>query len=364
MTGDLRERARVPRPDLGAAADERDRRPRSSSRSSRSGRRSSASALAGDRLGVARLGGLRRDHGRDRRSPSRRAADVPRPARARPAARRMTAVLLALASAAAFGGDDGRDPARRSRDGGGARRGSLATLTVAFARHARRVARAARLHGRVEVLPRRPARAGLLAAPLHALDPARSAPRGRRSTVGTAPLFALAIAFTLPRRAGRGAARRSAALAIVAGGIAARGRARPARATCARAGLAVRARRGGALRGPRQHRPRAARARQPGDGRGGDDARRACSSALAWRAALPTAARARAASRRPGCCSGSRTCACSRRTSTGRVSVVSPLVATESLWGVGLAALVFRAAEGVGRAARARSRRDRGRAAC
>jgi bacterial/archaeal transporter family protein len=33
----------------------------------------------------------------------------------------------------------------------------------------------------------------------------------------------------------------------------------------------------------------------------------------------------------------------------GRVSVVSPLVATESLWGVGLAALYFRGTEGVGR---------------
>ena len=33
----------------------------------------------------------------------------------------------------------------------------------------------------------------------------------------------------------------------------------------------------------------------------------------------------------------------------GRVSVVSPLVATESLWGVGLSALLFRATEGVGR---------------
>jgi drug/metabolite transporter (DMT)-like permease len=32
----------------------------------------------------------------------------------------------------------------------------------------------------------------------------------------------------------------------------------------------------------------------------------------------------------------------------GRVSVVSPLVATESLWGVGLAALVFARSEGVG----------------
>jgi drug/metabolite transporter (DMT)-like permease len=33
----------------------------------------------------------------------------------------------------------------------------------------------------------------------------------------------------------------------------------------------------------------------------------------------------------------------------GRVTVVSPLVATESLWGVGLSALVFRRTEGVGR---------------
>src|SRR5207245_11697470 len=33
----------------------------------------------------------------------------------------------------------------------------------------------------------------------------------------------------------------------------------------------------------------------------------------------------------------------------GRVSVVSPLVATESLWGVGLSALLIRHTEGVGR---------------
>jgi drug/metabolite transporter (DMT)-like permease len=33
----------------------------------------------------------------------------------------------------------------------------------------------------------------------------------------------------------------------------------------------------------------------------------------------------------------------------GRVTVVSPLVATESLWGVGLSALVFRRTEGVGK---------------
>ena len=33
----------------------------------------------------------------------------------------------------------------------------------------------------------------------------------------------------------------------------------------------------------------------------------------------------------------------------GRVTVVSPLVATESLWGVAASALAFRQAEGVGR---------------
>jgi uncharacterized membrane protein len=33
----------------------------------------------------------------------------------------------------------------------------------------------------------------------------------------------------------------------------------------------------------------------------------------------------------------------------GRVSVVSPLVATESLWGVGLSALALHATEGIGR---------------
>ncbi len=33
----------------------------------------------------------------------------------------------------------------------------------------------------------------------------------------------------------------------------------------------------------------------------------------------------------------------------GRVSVVSPLVATESLWGVGLSALLIRQTEGMGR---------------
>jgi uncharacterized membrane protein len=33
----------------------------------------------------------------------------------------------------------------------------------------------------------------------------------------------------------------------------------------------------------------------------------------------------------------------------GRVSVVSPLVATESLWGVGLSALLIRHTEGMGK---------------
>ncbi len=43
----------------------------------------------------------------------------------------------------------------------------------------------------------------------------------------------------------------------------------------------------------------------------------------------------------------------------GRVSIVSPLIATESLWGVGIAALVFPHTEAVGRRLVARRRRDR-----
>ncbi len=43
----------------------------------------------------------------------------------------------------------------------------------------------------------------------------------------------------------------------------------------------------------------------------------------------------------------------------GRVSVVSPLVATESLWGIGLSAIVFRRTEGLGRRVVARCDRDR-----
>ena len=39
----------------------------------------------------------------------------------------------------------------------------------------------------------------------------------------------------------------------------------------------------------------------------------------------------------------------------GRLSVVAPLVATESLWGVGLSALFLRHVEGVGRRLVARS---------
>src|SRR6185437_11967176 len=96
----VRERARVPRPDVGAAAHERD--PHRA--------RLHARARVGRALRVharrrpprpARLGRLRRDHGRDRARRARRGSDA-RAAPPPPEAR-VTVVLLALSSAATFG---------------------------------------------------------------------------------------------------------------------------------------------------------------------------------------------------------------------------------------------------------------------
>ena len=85
--------------------------------------------------------------------------------------------------------------------------------------------------------------------------------------------------------------------------------------------------------------------------------------ALALGAAAADAARASGCSPRPGVLFGFSYLCLFEAYFRGRVSVVSPLVATESLWGVGLAALVFRGSERIGRAARARRGRDRRRRA-
>ena len=225
--------------------------------------------LAGDRLGAARWGGLRRDHGgnRRRRAGGRLGAAA---TRARLAAR-MTAVLLALASAAAFGA---MTVAIRRGPRCGRRRD---------ARNARDADDGTRDHVRLASLPRHDYAgawkfflAGLLAPGLSQLLftlSVREVGASRTSvTVGSAPLFALAIAFVflgepvrVPLVAG--------AVAIVAGGVLlAAERDRPdhlrgrglAYALAASVLFAV----------TRQHRACTPRAGEPGDGRRLDDARR------------------------------------------------------------------------------------------
>ena len=239
------------------------------------------------------------------------AADVLVAARA-PAAHGMTAVVLALASAAFFGA---MTVAIRIglRDGGGAATGTLATLLPALARRARRGRRrGTTLHHAWAFLL-----AGLIAPGcsqiLFTLS-IREAGASRTSVaVATAPLFAIALALLfldepleVPLVLG--------ALAIVGGGVALASERERARAPPARRSR-LRDRRERVLRGARQPRPRAARACEPRDGRGRDAARGGAAGARSARAACRATASC-AASRRRESSSGSRTSASSRRTST------------------------------------------------
>jgi drug/metabolite transporter (DMT)-like permease len=70
--------------------------------------------------------------------------------------------------------------------------------------------------------------------------------------------------------------------------------------------------------------------------------------ALAWARRLPSRGQLRSLAP-AGLCFGLSYVFLFEAYARGRVSVVSPLVATESLWGVGLAALVFGKTEGVGK---------------
>ena len=266
----------------------------------------------------------------------------------------MTAVLLALASAALFGAMTiaVRVGPARGGDAGGA---ALATVLPALGVALVAALVPPRLHRRLAVLPRRAARAGRLADPLHA----RSARDRRVAHVGHGRCGAARRRrdrARLPRRAG--ARRRSWSA-----------RSRSSRAgccsppsatgpvTCAAAGCSMRAGGRRALRDARQHRPRAPR---PCDARRRRPPRRSlagASSLASGRGALPTAPRAPAA-RAGGLLFGLSYICLFEAYFRGRVTVVSPLVATESLWGVALAALVFRHTEGMGRrlVARAPSR--------
>ena len=163
--------------------------------------------------------------------------------------------------------------------------------------------------------------------------------------VGGAPLVAVAIALILlgePLRVPLVVG----AIAIVAGGaLLAVERDRPGHIR--RLGPRVRRRRCGALRDARQPRPRAAHACEPGTAAAATLLSGAFVAAL-WTRRPPTTRELRTLAP-AGLFFGLSYVCLFEAYFRGRVSVVSPLVATESLWGVALAALLIRHTEGMGR---------------
>ena len=176
----------------------------------------------------------------------------------------------------------------------------------------------------------------------------RSVGASRTSVVvGAAPLAAVAIAFVVlgepvsaPLVLG--------AIAIVAGGVALIAERRPEHLRAS--GLVLAGALHPALRDARQPRapPRRLELGAADGGRGRDAARRAASSPVSTRGGC----RARGACRvfaPAGICFGLSYVCLFEAYYRGRVSVVSPLVATETLWGVGLSVLLLRRSELVGR---------------
>ncbi len=255
----------------------------------------------------------------------------------------MTAVVLALASAAAFGA---MTVAIRSglRDGGDAMGAVLATITVAFA-----ILVAATLVRHDYAGAWRFFLAGLLAPGISQVlftHSIREAGASRTSVAaGTAPLFALAIAFVFLGEP-VGAPLIIGGLAIVGGGaLLASERGRPEHLRMRGLAYAVGA---AVLFAVRDNIVRALHAE------GSPETAAAASMLAGVVVALAVTRRApsRVELRRlapAGVLFGLSYICLFEAYFHGRVSVVSPLVATESLWGVVLAALVFRGSEGVGR---------------
>jgi drug/metabolite transporter (DMT)-like permease len=254
----------------------------------------------------------------------------------------VTPVLLALASAAAFGAMTVMIRIGL-RDGTGAIRGALATLVVAFA-----VALAASLVRHDYEDAWKFFLAGLLAPGISQILFTRSIAEVGASrtsvTVGAAPLFALGIAFALLGEPVH-AALVAGALAIVAGGILlAAERDRPdhlrARGLAFALGAAV-------LFAVRDNIVRALHTE-------GSPETVAAAALLAGILVTSIPARGLPTRRElrgfapAGLLFGLSYICLFEAYFRGRVSIVSPLVATESLWGVGLAALVFGRSEGVG----------------
>jgi drug/metabolite transporter (DMT)-like permease len=255
----------------------------------------------------------------------------------------VTAVLLALASAAAFGA---MTVAIRSGlgEGGGAMRATAATLTTALV-----VAAIASLPRHDYAGAWRFFLAGFLAPGLSQLLftlAIREVGASRASvTVGSAPLVALVIAFTFLSEPVR-APLVLGAFAIVTGGILlAAERDRPehlrARGLLYAVGAAV-------LFAVRDNIVRALHAHGSPETVAVSTMLAGLLVALLATRSLPRAREIRAMAP-AGLLFGASYVCLFEAYFRGRVSVVSPLVATEALWGVGLAALVFARSEGVGR---------------
>ena len=255
----------------------------------------------------------------------------------------MTAVVLALASAALFGA---MTVAIRVgfRTHAGAAAATLATVLPAFAVV---VAAAVVRHDPAGAAPF--ALAGLLApggSQILFTLAIREAGASRASvTVGAAPLVAVALALLfldeplrLPLVAG--------ALAIVAGGVAlASERERPEHLNARGLGYAVAAT---VLFAVRDDLIRALHAHASPETAAAATLAAGTVVAVAWTRRAPTRGELRAFAP-AGILFGLSYVLLFEAYFRGRVSVVSPLVATESLWGVALSALVFRHLEGVGR---------------
>jgi drug/metabolite transporter (DMT)-like permease len=255
----------------------------------------------------------------------------------------VTVVLLALASAALFGVMT--VALRVGLRGGEARAATLATLLAALAVSVVAFAAAgADAHGAWPFLL-----AGVLAPGgsqiLFTLS-IREAGASRTSVVvGTAPLVAVAIALVALDEPVRAPLVTGAFLIVGGGGVLASERDRPDHlralgllyALGATVLFAVRDNVVRALHGEAAPETAALATLVAGT-----------LVALAWARRVPSGRELRRLAP-AGACFGLSYVCLFEAYARGRVSVVSPLVATESLWGVALAALVFRHAEGVGR---------------
>jgi drug/metabolite transporter (DMT)-like permease len=254
----------------------------------------------------------------------------------------VTAVLLATAAAASFGA---MTVAIRIglRDGGGALRASLATLTISFA-----VTFAASLVRHDYTAAWKFFLAGLLAPGLSQILFTRSVKEVGASrtsvTVGAAPLFALAIAFTLLDEpadwhliAG--------ALAIVAGGtLLVAERDRPGHLRARGLVLALMA---AILFAVRDNIVRALHAHGSPETVAAATMLAGVLVGIASARGLPSRRELRLLAP-AGALFGFSYICLFEAYFIGRVSIVSPLIATESLWGVGLAAILLGSSEAVG----------------